>query len=68
MMRSSFRYRVTSNSCTVGTNDPKAVKHQLGIGVPQRKILGFNEEDKQEFLAIIEDNIASAINNTKLNG
>lgn len=55
LMRSRVNYKVTPTSCTIGINDAKAYKHQFGIGVPQRKILGINEDDKQEFLNIIND-------------
>jgi phage gpG-like protein len=54
-MRSRVNYKITPTSCTIGINDAKAYKHQFGIGVPQRKILGINEEDKQEILNIIND-------------
>ncbi|ATW59291.1 virion morphogenesis protein [Aphanizomenon phage vB_AphaS-CL131] len=55
LMRSRVNYKITPTSCTIGINDAKAYKHQFGIGVPQRKILGINEEDKQEILNIIND-------------
>jgi phage virion morphogenesis protein len=55
LMRSRVNYKVTRNSVTIGINDKKAYKHQFGVGVSQRKILGINEEDKQEILGIIRD-------------
>lgn len=58
LMRSRVNYRVTRNSCTIGINDKKAYKHQFGIGVPKREILGINEEDKQEILAIVNDHLS----------
>lgn len=55
LMRSRVNYKITPTSCTIGINDAKAYKHQFGIGVPQRKIMGINQEDKEEILAIIND-------------
>lgn len=57
LMRSRVNYRASATSCIIGVNDVKAKKHQFGIGVPQRKFLGFSSEDKQEIIAILEDHI-----------
>lgn len=32
--------RIASNELTFGTRDPKAAKHQYGIGVPKRSFVG----------------------------
>lgn len=62
LMRSRIAYQTTKDSVTLGVNDEKAAKHQLGIGVPKREFIGISEQDRQEILLIIEDSIQDAIN------
>lgn len=54
LMRSSYNYRISGAGVEVGTNDPKAYKHQFGIDVPQRIHLGVSLDDLAEMkLALI---------------
>lgn len=53
VMRSRVNFQATSTSVRVGISDRKAVFHQLGIGVPQREIIGLNSENKQQVLNIM---------------
>ena len=46
LMRSRVNYRAEKDRVTVGIGDRKARKHQLGIGVTKREILGLNKEDE----------------------
>jgi phage virion morphogenesis protein len=55
LMRSRVNYRVFPDGVSIGIGDRKAVKHQLGKGVPARRILGINEENKREIVAIYRD-------------
>jgi phage virion morphogenesis protein len=52
-MRSRYNYRVEGRTLKVGNSDPKAVKHQLGIGVPVRKHLGIRKEDPDNIAEIL---------------
>ncbi len=47
LMRSRYNYKVEGRQLTVGNSDPKAAKHQLGIGVPVRENLGIRKEDPE---------------------
>ena len=48
LMRSTYNYSIEGDGLKFGTNDPKAFKHQFGIGVPIRKHLGVSSEDIEE--------------------
>jgi phage gpG-like protein len=48
LLRSSYSYRMAGGGVQIGTNDPKAYKHQFGIGVPQRVHLGVSTDDLAE--------------------
>lgn len=49
-LRDSFTYKEKPQSLTIGTNIKYAPKHQLGISVPKREMLGVNESDIKELL------------------
>jgi phage virion morphogenesis protein len=53
IMRASVTYQASRDRVIIGTNDKKAAKHQLGIGVPQRQFLGIGKEDKAEIIKIL---------------
>lgn len=53
-MRNSFNYRVSGATASVGSSDKKLPKHQFGIGVPERKILGVRQEDPANWQAILK--------------
>ena len=57
MMRSKLNYQATSTSVAIGINDVKAKKHQLGIGVPKREILGINSEFELEIVTILQEHL-----------
>lgn len=44
VMKSRTNYQATRSGVTIGNYDQKAYKHQLGIGVPQREIIGVGDE------------------------
>ena len=54
-MRSRAYYSATKERCEVGINDRKAIKHQKGRGVPVRKILGFNQSDRDNIVGIYRE-------------
>lgn len=54
-MRSTVNYKATSNQVVLGISDRKARKHQLGIGVPKREILGISDRDIEAILEVYED-------------
>ena len=54
-LRRSFEYTINQDDLVIGTNVSYAKKHQLGIGVPKREILGVSEEDKEIIKEILED-------------
>lgn len=54
-MRSSAFYQINGNTLRVGLSDPKSVKHQLGIGVPKREIVGISKTQQLEISALIDN-------------
>lgn len=58
LMRSRTNYQAYPDRVVVRNNDEKAAKHQLGIGVKQRRFLGISAEDRQEILDTISDYLA----------
>lgn len=56
-MRSRYNYRVEGNTLKVGNSDPKAIKHQLGIGTPVREHIGIRKEDPGNIAEILKAEI-----------
>lgn len=52
-MRSRYNYRVEGSTLKIGNSDPKAIKHQLGIGTPVREHLGIRKEDPDNIAEIL---------------
>ena len=59
LMRSRTAYNASSDRVVITNNDPKAAKHNYGVGVPKRQFLGVSEQDKLEIIAILDDHILS---------
>lgn len=57
LMRSRVNYRADKKRVVIGIGDRKARKHQLGIGVPKREILGLNQEDERNVVEIYQSYI-----------
>ena len=54
-MRSTANYNATSSKVTIGLSASYADRHQRGIGVPQRRILGVNRDDIANLQEIYTD-------------
>ena len=53
-MRSRYNYRVEGSRLVFSNSDDKAIKHQLGIGVPVRKHIGLRKEDPDNIAEILK--------------
>ena len=54
MMRSRVNYQATQDKSVISINDKKAYKHQFGVGVPKRQILGVGSIYRQRIVGILK--------------
>ncbi len=60
-MQGGFRYTATGNTVFIDNSQDYWAKHQLGIGVPQRKIIGVNSRVRKIIRRNINKEIMKAI-------
>jgi phage virion morphogenesis protein len=58
-LRDTFTYSVSQQSLTIGTPRKYARFHQQGEGVPERRILGINPQDRRELLAELKEHVSA---------